>query len=45
MNMIEDNKKFYSKNELAFNKTILVEYFRTAISKFKKLDIVVEPGN
>ena len=44
MNMIEDNEKAYKTDKAGFNRTIMVEYFKTAIAKFKKLEIDVDPG-
>lgn len=41
MNMIEDNPNAYKYDRAAFNRTIMVEYFRTAINKFKQLAIDV----
>lgn len=44
MNMIEDNPNAYKYDRAAFNRTIMVEYFRTAIKKYLSLNIQVEPG-
>lgn len=44
MNMIEDNPNAYKYDKASFNRTIMVEYFRNTIIRFKKLNIVVEPG-
>ena len=44
MNLIEDNPNVYKNDREAFNRTIMIEYFKTAINKFKALAINVEPG-
>jgi hypothetical protein len=41
MNMIEDNKNAYKNDKAGFNRTVMIEYFRTAIKKFKQLAIDV----
>jgi len=44
MNMIEDNQNAFKTDKAGFNRTIMVEYFKTAINKFRKLEIDLEPG-
>ena len=44
MNIIEDNYKAYETDPEAFNRTILIEYFKNGIEKLKKLNLYLQSG-